>query len=115
MVEVQKSKLVEILADYQANQHESDGVFARRLGVSTELWRVTRSGLRNIGITLLKGVLKTYPELEGEVVFFLRGEVGIPTESSEITTSTPERPQDGQGRLRRGLKRLFHPRRGPSS
>jgi len=49
--------------------------FAREVGISPELWRLTRTGKRPVGISLLRGVLQRYPSLEAGVVSFLRGDV----------------------------------------
>jgi len=55
---------------------EPDGVFAARLCISRPLWSMTKHGKANVSLSLLKGVIKAYPDMCSEVVKFLRdGEV----------------------------------------
>ena len=50
----------------------SDYKFAEMLGVGRSLWQLSRSGKRDIGLTLLKAVVCAFPELIPEVIKFLR-------------------------------------------
>jgi hypothetical protein len=52
----------------------SDYKFAAILGVPRSSWINTRLKERPIGITLLKAIVQTYPELNADVLDYLRGE-----------------------------------------
>jgi len=88
------SDLVVKLRDYQVHQCLSDEKFGDKLGVSPELWRMTRTGRRNIGITLLKGIMRAYPELEQDVLLFLLGDAGKTAEVIAIPTTPHQTAQD---------------------
>jgi len=82
----------------------SDNAFSCGLGVSQQLWQMTRSGKRGIGLTLLKGVSKTYPDLAPYVLFFLGFDVSKYTVTANNITNTPETHQDAN--LRRFIDRV---------
>jgi hypothetical protein len=52
----------------------SDYKFAELLGIPRSSWINTRLKERPIGITLLKAIVQTYPELHTDVLDYLRGE-----------------------------------------
>jgi predicted transcriptional regulator len=54
----------------------SDTYFARLLGISRPLCSATRSGKRAVNILLLRGVARAFPEMDGDVLRYLRGEEG---------------------------------------
>jgi predicted transcriptional regulator len=66
--------LTESLKAKQRELELSDGAFARRLGVSRPLWVAIRSGQRPVGLSLLRGVVRAFPDLEAEVLSFLQGD-----------------------------------------
>ena len=37
--------------------------FAERIGITPSLWQMIKNGKREVGITLLRAILKAYPEL----------------------------------------------------
>ncbi len=47
--------------------------FAEKLGISHQLWQMTRAGKREIGLVLLKAIVKAYPILNRDVLLFLAG------------------------------------------
>ena len=51
---------------------QSDREFAMRLGISRQLWQMTRRGQRRIGESLLLAIPVTFPELQAELLMFLR-------------------------------------------
>ena len=57
----------------QKQGDQSDYAFARMIGVKRPLWQLTRTGKLPIGITLLKAIVQTYPELNIDVLDFLSG------------------------------------------
>ena len=64
--------LIELLQARQRELGLSDGAFARRLGVSRSLWIAVQSGQRAVGLRLLRGVVRAFPDLDDDVLAFLR-------------------------------------------
>ena len=96
-----------LLEELRLKQRElSDYKFADILGISHQLWQMTRTGKRELGLTVLQGVVKAYPELDRDVLFFLQGDVVSPLISDTIIT-TPSQPSlDGKlGRFRGWLRK----------
>ncbi|PJH76009.1 MAG: hypothetical protein CO064_03555 [Anaerolineae bacterium CG_4_9_14_0_8_um_filter_58_9] len=56
----------------QNRESLSDAAFARRLGVSRQLWQAVKSDRRKVSLSLLKAVARQFPELERDVVKFLK-------------------------------------------
>jgi len=93
----------------QKQNGESDYKFAERLGISHQLWQMVRTGKREIPRPpILSGVLKAYPDLIDDVLFFLASDVIISSLTYGKTTTAPERPQDGKRALFRRLSRVWH-------
>jgi len=64
-----------LLSKLIAKQGEqSDYKFANYLQITRPLWALTRIGKLPIGFTLLKAIARTYPELNADVLNFLRDE-----------------------------------------
>jgi len=83
----------------------SDYRFADKLGISHQLWQMTRTGKRDIGSVVLKAVTKTYPELASDVVLFLSGDVANNAGLVGDTTTPSEPSQNGKvDRFRTRLK-----------
>lgn len=96
-----KDKLKEI----QTREDLSDYKFADKLGVSHQLWQMTRTGKREIGLAVLQGTIRVYPELSRDVLLFLSGDVEASTIIGDTSTTPPERTQDGKlGRFRGWLR-----------
>lgn len=68
-------KLIEALLERQRKQGESDESFGRRLGMSRTLWNAVRHGRRRLTVEHLGKVLQTHPDLEDEVLQYLRTQV----------------------------------------
>jgi transcriptional regulator with XRE-family HTH domain len=75
--------LVEKLEAKRKELNLSDADFARLLGISRPLWSATRSGNRAVSIALLRGVAQAFPEVDGDVLRYLRGENGDGAQSIE--------------------------------
>ena len=58
----------------QKQGDQSDYAFARMIGVKRSLWQLTRTGKLPIGVTVLKAIVQIYPELNADVLDYLRGE-----------------------------------------
>lgn len=71
-IAIQLNPLLDKLITQQGKQ--SDYRFAARLGITRPLWQATRTGKLPIGLTLLRAIIRTYPELTTDVLDFLRGE-----------------------------------------
>lgn len=67
--------ILESLKEKQRQENLSDQRFARKLGVSRRLWGMTRVGIKDIGMSLLKAAAKTYPDLDADIMAFLRNGV----------------------------------------
>ena len=61
------SKLIEL----QQFESMTDYQFSNILGIKRAHWTMIRNGTRPIGLVLLRGVLRTYPELTPDVIEYL--------------------------------------------
>lgn len=82
------AELIEVLKRKQGDL--SDYTYAEMLGVSQQLWQMTRSGKRDIGLTLLKAAAKAHPELAKDVLIFLGCNVNDLTKVLGDLPSAPE-------------------------
>ncbi len=64
--------LIERLITRQRELGLTDGEFARRLGISRTLWWAIRTGQRAMGLRSLRGIVRAFPDLDDEVLAFLR-------------------------------------------
>lgn len=106
------TSLIEKLREIQTREGLSDYKFADKLGVSHQLWQMTRTDKREIGLTILQGTLRAYPELSREVLLFLSIDVVKDTGFAGDTTTPSETSSDKhQGgllsRLISHIKQLF--------
>ena len=63
--------IVAELRGIQATLHESDAVFAARLGVHRTTWVLVRTGKRQPGAAFLGGVKVAFPKLAASIGDFL--------------------------------------------
>lgn len=68
---MREETLLNALLDRQRSLGASDGRFAAMLGVSRPLWCKTRRGLKPIGLAVLSGAYRAFPDLAPAVLFFL--------------------------------------------
>jgi len=61
-----------VLKNRQQELQASNAEFACRLGISRPLWIAVRVGRRAVGMGLLSGVVNAFPDLDDEVLVFLR-------------------------------------------
>lgn len=92
MLTIVANSLIEKLKEIQSEEDLSDYRFAEKLGVSHQLWQMTRTGKREIGLVILKAVLKVYPELYRDVLFFLGGDGVNLSMFNAIATTPSEMP-----------------------
>jgi len=50
----------------------SDKDFAKRLGVSRQLWALVKNGKHNPGLKFIQAVMRVYPELTVELMAYLK-------------------------------------------
>jgi len=50
----------------------SDQAFAELLGISYSLWKQITKGERSIGLTLLKSIARTFPDMDQDILKYLR-------------------------------------------
>jgi len=74
--------LLEKLVEKQSQSKLGDEAFAGKLGISRSYWINIKAGRMNIGISLLSGAVKAFPELQPEVLIFLSQNVNLPTENA---------------------------------
>jgi len=100
--------LIDRLTEYQRYWRLSDHKFAERLGISSQLWQMTRTGKRDIGLSVLKGVMRAYPELEQDVTLFLRGDVDTMTSLVGSPTDDHQQPPAQYSGVFRGVFDKVH-------
>lgn len=64
--------LIEAVEERKRALGWTDEALARALGVSRPLWSQIRSGQRQVTLNVVRGVLRTFPDLEGKVIAFLK-------------------------------------------
>lgn len=71
--------LIEKIIEKQKEKQLTNAQFARLVGISESMWRSVRSGERQVGNKTLNGVLVTFPELDKEILAFIRHKNGKKT------------------------------------
>ena len=61
-------KLIAIQQSKGLTDHE----FAKTLDISRQLWQKTRKGEQRVGEKLLRGAVRKYPYLMGDIIVFLQ-------------------------------------------
>lgn len=81
------TSLIDKLKGIQVRESISGNEFARKLGISPQLYHMTKNGKRDIGLEVLRAIARAYPELNRDVLFFLSGDVNSLTGAgSDFTT-----------------------------
>ena len=93
------------LKDKQSQRGLSDYKFAKILGVSPQLWQMTRTGKREIGLVVLKAAIRAYPKLFKDVLLFLSSDVNRLTIGVSGSTKSPQTNQNGKCKSFRGWLR----------
>lgn len=78
--------LIETLRNRQRAIGASDGEFARRLGISRQMWQAIRTGEREPGRPTLQRITTAYPDLLPDVValFLPRVATNVTVESANV-------------------------------
>lgn len=101
-------ELTEKLKELQIKEGLSNRKFASRLGISHQLWQMTRTGKRGIGLTLLKGIVRAYSEFNRDVLIFLAGDVYIKTTDETNGTEPHQTHRASFQRALQGLCGVFY-------
>ncbi len=90
-----KSPFINELVNIQETNHYSDGKMAELIGCSRQLYQATRNGKITVGLTILRGGIKAFPQLRNVGVIF-----------AEVVGITPSQTtQDGKsGRFKTWCK-----------
>ena len=71
---------------------------AERMGVSRSNWTMIAAGQRNIGVSLLAGIARTFPEMDDLILAYLRsippGVGNSETHTEHEAAPTPEHGDD---------------------
>lgn len=62
------NNLLSALINLQDDLKLSNTAFAAKLGINRQLWQMTKSGIRPIHLTILKDVIRNFPQLIPEVI-----------------------------------------------
>lgn len=68
-------QLIESLQKRQHREGLRGSEMAERLGVSSAYWSRLLVGQRGIGLALIQGIVRAYPDLAPEALLFLREEL----------------------------------------
>lgn len=69
---LQSDKLLKAVEKKQKEGQFNDSAFARKLGIARPIWIEAKTKKRPIGMTLLKAITRTFPDLSGEIIEFLK-------------------------------------------
>lgn len=100
--------LITRLREIQQREGYTNFQMAEKLGCSGQLYRDTKTGSLPVGLTLLKGAVKAFPEVALDALIFLADGADISTHLAEICRDTHQTsPSQKLGRLRGRLKGIF--------
>lgn len=60
--------LLSVLINLQHDLKLSNTAFAAKLGINRQLWQMTKSGIRPIHLTILKAIVRNFPQLIPDVI-----------------------------------------------
>lgn len=72
MLNKQDKALVIKLTEYKQQQNLTDAQFANKLGIPRTTWAQQKNGKRPVGLTLVKAIVRTFPDLIPDVIEFLK-------------------------------------------
>ena len=64
-------ELIRKLTEIQARNKLTDGEMAQTLGCSRQLYNATKMGKISIGLTILRGIKQSFPELSSSILISL--------------------------------------------
>ena len=68
---VANPELIRKLTEIQARNKLTDGEMAQTLGCSRQLYNATKMGKISIGLTILRGIKQSFPELSSSILISL--------------------------------------------
>jgi len=95
-----QSQVIDKLKGIQEREGMSDMKMAQRLVCSRQLYQATRTGKLPVNNKIIRGILKAFPELEQDVIYFLSYDDKM---LAGIDNNSTEQLSEPQGR---GLKRF---------
>ena len=95
--------LLDQLKEKQTKEDLSDHKFAKKLNTSYQLWQMTRTGDRDIGLTILRGT-RAYPDLALAVLIFLGFDV---VKVTELLCNATAYHQTHQNKILGALRKFF--------
>ena len=103
------TQLIEKLKEIQRIQILTDGQMAKKLGCTRQLYQATKTLKVSVGLTILRGATRAFPELIGDAIFFLTNGVQGITTLANINRNVPQ-PSSSQrwGVLRSLPMSLIH-------
>lgn len=99
------TELIEKLKQIQGQQALTDGQMAEKLGCTRQLYQATKTGRIPIGLTILKGATKAFPEVIGDAIIFLTDGAHRVTAMPNLATAHTETHQEKQ---QGGLRHLVN-------
>jgi len=69
-------QLLEKVIEKQNEKHLNNSQFSRLIGISESMWRSIRNGDRLIGDKTLNGIIVAFPELDREILAYIRRKNG---------------------------------------
>lgn len=85
--------LITRLREIQQRDGYTNFQMAEKLGCSGQLYRDTKTGSLPVGLTLLKGAVKAFPEVALDALIFLADGADISTCLAEICRDAHQKPQ----------------------
>jgi len=94
-VTINNSTLLSKIIQKQNAEGLNDYAFADKLIIERSTWTHIRLGRRKIGLTLLRAILRTYPELTDDVIAFMHdGDYSQSNKPPKLTISSQPAPVD---------------------
>jgi len=86
--------IIRALQEKKEQLELSNAALARRMGISRSAWTMISRGDRNIGIALLAGIARTFPDLNDLILVYLRSVPPVVTHSSVPVSRDPVSPEN---------------------
>lgn len=86
----------------------TDGQMAQCLGCTRQLYQATKTGKVSVGLTILKGATKAFPELIGDAIIFLTDGADIQTKTADICTTHSQTAQNKLWGVFKRILRTLH-------
>lgn len=86
-----QERLIAALEQEQAKRKETDGPFAKRIGMSRQMWRLLKAREANLSLPIIQGILSVYPDLGplATALLFLPSDAKKPSLMDTTLTKVP--------------------------